>query len=257
MTSSRVGTRSMLHGAQRILVVVGLAVGVLSLGMGMFFYSQALSTLGRYTVLAEEIGSKPLPHQNLSDKGTGGPVLSAALPSNAVAWVSVTNTSIDLPVASGDRGLSWYLSHDLWGHETDLGCPFMDPHCLSADDRHVIVYGHHLSLTNAMFSPLYRCYQPGKFARLGPCVWKTSSGTITLAPLCSLSVRDDWPDIMRFTFADDESMRAWLGRIVTESTAKNPDSKRLLLGAHRVVTLVTCSSNFSGQPWRTLVLFVG
>lgn len=248
--------RSRHDWAHRIPAILTLVVGLFSLGMGMSAYHQALSSLGRYSVLASEIGTEPTSRQVSSGADHGNVNAPISLPLNAVAWVTVGNTPIDLPVAGGDRGTTWYLSHDLWNQESSLGCPFMDPRCASPEGRHVIVYGHHLSLTNAMFSPLYRCYQPNHFASLGTCTWRTPSGSVTLAPLCALSVRSDWQDIMRFSFTDEEDMRTWLGHIVKESTAQGPNASTLLSDAHRVVTLVTCSSNLSGQPWRTLVLFV-
>lgn len=233
---------------RKAVAVAVLAVGSVILLEGLRTLCEDLVTLSQYSSLQEELSGDPSPL--LSRYGD-----ESSIPKEAVAWVQVLGTPISLPVASGDRGFSWYLSHDLWDKPSELGCPFIDPRCQSADARHVIVYGHHLSMSTAMFSPLQLCYQQESFDMLEACLWRTTRESSYLEPLCSLSVECGWQDIMRFSFADDNDLREWLEHLMHESSACSPRALEQISAAHRVITLVTCSSNRSGQPLRTLVVF--
>lgn len=217
------------------------------LALGLSELSRYSSEQSRYERLAQDVSP--------DKRGEQAPDTSPEVPPGATAWVEVSGTGINLPVADGSRGASWYLTHDLWGNKSALGCPFIDSRCSSPYGPHVIVYGHHLAFTNYMFSPLHRCYQQRQFSRLGSCLWTTVKGSCILEPLCALSVDSSWPDILRFSFSSDEEFHAWLDAIIEASTARAPNARELSSGASRVITLVTCSSNRAGQPWRTLVLF--
>lgn len=234
------------HGSSVALVMV-LVAGCLLLSLGLGELLRDSSTHERYDSLAHSItGSQDA--EDIWDHWR-------RLPTGAVAWVEVEGTGISLPVADGSRGDTWYLTHDLWGNESALGCPFVDPRCMSPNNAHVMVYGHHLAFTSYMFSPLRLCFRQDRFAGLGRCWWTTSSGTCELAPLCSLSVDYRWQPIRRFSFADQDEFRAWLVSMVEASSARADDALERARDARRVVTLVTCSSIRPGQPWRTVVLF--
>lgn len=242
--------------ARFIASVIGFALGILVLIFAGSNFLKDLDTLDRYEQLAGEAGTDGDPSMpaNQTD-GSSGSLLSS-LPQEAVAWVTVEGANIDLPVASGAKGFTWYLSHDLWDRESQLGCPFLDPRCPSECATNVIAYGHHVTLTGAMFSPLHNCYRQQYFDRLEDCVWTTRTQTASLLPFCALSVDKDFQDIVRFSFTDQDEFHRWLLDISSVSTAHCPDVHDRVLHAERAVTLVTCSSNLSGQRWRTLVLFV-
>lgn len=240
-----------------LVLIAGMALFVL----GLWSCHQDMLSWERYRDLADT--NNGLPDTSSQDKygeDQCGGQMSDSIPTDgntdAIAWVRVYGTPIDLPVASGERGFTWYLHHDLWGNETELGCPFIDPRCPSEDASHVIVYGHHLSLTNLMFSSLHRCYLQNEFDKLGTCLWTTRKRQVSLTPLCSLSVDQDWEDIIRFTFSNEDDLHRWLLDILSHAPATAPKADLLATGSQQVVTLVTCSSEFSGRRLRTLVIFV-
>lgn len=237
----------------RILLMAMLAGGVGLLLMGLGELLNYETDQGRYANLAQEVTAHPSSEGLHSEEE---PHIFRNLPENAAAWVEVEGTDISLPVADGSRGDSWYLEHDLWDNRSELGCPFMDARCASPQDAHVMVYGHHLAFTNYMFSSLHLCYHQDHFLQLGDCCWTTREGTCSLKPLCALSVDSCWQDILRFSFSDKGELHDWLCSILNSSSARSKDAWALANGAQRIVTLVTCSSNRAGQPWRTLVLFV-
>lgn len=240
-----------------ITAAVMLVAGIGLLGLGIWQWYQATLSSERYEELARSFEEEPTAHQD-QGAGTASPqsyTSSVSFDDELVAWIKVGGTPIDLPVASGSHGLTWYLHHDLWGNASELGCPFLDPRCPSPENSHVLVYGHHISLGNAMFSPLHKCYEQGQFDCLSQSTWTTASGNTPLQPLCALRVDQDDPDIIRFSFGDEGEFRAWVLDITRKATAKVADAEQLAVRATRVITLVTCSSEIAGQRWRTLVLF--
>lgn len=178
-----------------------------------------------------------------------------AINPDVAAWVRVEGTDIDLPVmAPSDGDMSYYLQHDLWGNRALTGVPFLDHRC-RADGVHRLVYGHRLFL-GGQFSALQLAYQQGEFDGIGSCWWSTPScDTRRLAPFCALR-RDAWfADIQRFDPREDE-LGSWLLELAEGAEASSADCESLAGAARSVVTLVTCSSELSGQPWRTIVVFV-
>lgn len=237
----------------------GLAILLLGIGITLFFlgirelYRVRMSSL-RYERLADDYDGLPKDHS----EGDGSPDsddVTRFFEGDMVAWVTVDGIGVDLPVATGSHGFSWYLNHDLWGNESELGCPFLDPRCPSTEAPHVLVYGHHMSFTNVMFSPLHRCYRQDAFDTLGECTWTTTQGTTMMVPLCALSVDQDYADILRFSFRDDEDLRQWISNLVDQASARADNAHLMASRSTRILTLVTCSSEISGQRWRTLVLF--
>ena len=66
----------------------------------------------------------------------------------------------------------------------------------------------------------------------------------------------DFEDVQRFDFEGTDEFRLWLGAMCDRSTAKVVDAGKLASSASRAITLVTCSSDLTGQRDRTLVTFV-
>ena len=184
------------------------------------------------------------------------------------AWVSVQGTDIDLPVVAthSEDDQAWYLTHDLWGRSACSGTPFLDRRCDSACARHVCAYAHHMTSTSGMFSQLQEAYLQERFDGLGSLLWETPEGLAQAEPLCALRVDASWQDIQRFDWesagqgasrdqAETDVFRAWLEGIASQADALSPQASQMLARATRCVTLVTCSSDFAMQRWRTLALW--
>lgn len=175
---------------------------------------------------------------------------------DTVAWVRVEGTDIDLPVVCAQRKeADYYLNHDFWQRWALEGTPFLD-HRSCADGPHRLVYGHHLA-TGGQFSSLQKAHQPDVFAALGPCYWLTPTvGTTVLQPLLAERVESDYAPIQRFDLVSQDELSSWLRGLARDASARSGAWEQLCHDARSVVTLVTCSSDFSGQKWRTLVVFV-
>lgn len=235
------------------------AAGVLLLSAGVTLATLSLPTIleqGRAVAAYEELSDERAP--TTESGGVDWDGLLATNPSLA-AWCRVEGTSIDLPVcqATDDAPTHW-LTHDFWGENSPAGTPYVD-HRASPTSQHILCYGHHLTGVGGMFSDVYRCHEQDEFDRwlAGSLVWSTPDGTAThLRPLCASSQDMDHADIQRFEFDGTAGFRSWLHTILAQASATAPDADSLAGAASRAITLVTCSSDLSGQRERTLVTFV-
>lgn len=186
---------------------------------------------------------------------------------NVAAWVSVQGTDINLPIVAthSEDDQDWYLTHDLWGRTSCSGTPFLDRRCEGASARHVCAYAHHMTSTSGMFSQLQEAYLQERFDRLGPLKWETPEGLVQAEPLCALRVDASWQEIQRFDWGnagqdsrdqdDVADFRTWLEGIAAQADALSAQANQMLANAARCITLVTCSSDFAMQRWRTLALW--
>lgn len=186
---------------------------------------------------------------------------------NVVAWVSVQGTDINLPIVAtrSEDDQDWYLTHDLWGRTSCSGTPFLDRRCDGANVRHVCAYAHHMTSTSGMFSQLQETYLQERFDRLGSLMWETPEGLVRAEPLCALRVDASWQEIQRFDWGnagqdsrdqdDVADFRTWLEGIAAQADALSAQASQMLANAARCITLVTCSSDFAMQRWRTLALW--
>jgi len=240
---------------------MAMAAPLLAVALGLGLVAWALPTLVpdagsaiRYARLAEDVPSPAGPRRG--GDAQAGPDWES-LPSSCVAWLAVGGTSVDLPVAMAtDADPEYYLSHDLWGSPTGMGCPFVDHRCGSADASLVVCYGHRTYLAGSMFGDLSPCWRQESFDELGELEWSTpAGGTEVLVPLCAARVASDWHQELVGT-GEGGQLGAWTSSLLSEASAASRDARELAGGASRCVTLVTCSETTPGQPWRTLVAFV-
>lgn len=173
------------------------------------------------------------------------------------AWITVSGTPIDYPVALPDHDTpeDFYLDHDIDGTPRAAGCPYLDSRC-SAHGTHLLIYGHRIAGSDTMFGSLWNRYTPAAFKELGDAVWDTSvDGKLSFAPLCALRVPGTYAPIQRFAFEDADALCVWLEDVAGSATATAPDSRERIKAATRVLTLVTCAEGNGHSATRTLVLF--
>ena len=238
---------SSLAGAAEFTLAV-FALAALSVGLcfaipGASGFSEDIAVELRYAALAEE-----------TDKDKGA--TSHALPDGAAAWLTVEGTTIDYPVAQASaEAPEFYLSHDLWGNDASAGCPYLDYRCGVSATR-VLVYAHRMGTTGKQFSPIASSWRQGEFDKVGALVWATADGAESLRPLCALKVDKTYRLIQSFGEQPSEELRSWLAKLLADSNARAEDAARLVANAKKEITLVTCSSEQSGQRDRTLLVFV-
>lgn len=206
---------------------------------------------GDYATLAKQVHVKL---SAISSRAEGTP--SSALPEDAAAWLSVSGTTIDYPVAqASETDPNFYLSHDLWGEDSSSGCPYLDWRC-GPNSKRALVYAHRMGTTGRQFSPIADTWKQEKFDEIEELTWTSDSGTTRLQPLCALKVDKSYQRIQDFDEQTTEELRAWLRMLMSDSSARAQEQDRLINEAHRAITLVTCSSTQGGQRDRTLLVFV-
>ena len=266
---------------RRALGIGALVCGVVCMGVGLGSVMREAACARSYGDLAQATrldfaaGATSVPiasardaHADAARQGERDWGALREVNSAIAAWVSVQGTDIDLPIVAtrGEDDQDWYLTHDLWGRTSCSGTPFLDRRCDSANARHVCAYAHHMTSTSGMFSQLQEAYLQERFDRLGSLLWETPEGLVQAEPLCALRVDASWQEIQRFDWGsavrdgggqdDVADFRTWLEGIAAQADALSPQADQMLANATRCITLVTCSSDFAMQRWRTLALWI-
>lgn len=78
--------------------------------------------------------------------------------SDMIAWIQVPGTDVSHPVMAGSSDdPTYYLGHDWEGRDSFAGALFLDAECAGDLDAGAApIYGHHISGTTSMFTPLER-----------------------------------------------------------------------------------------------------
>lgn len=266
-----------LVSRRRAIGMGALACGAVCIGVGLGSVAHEAACSRSYGDLAQatRLGAAPSLAAATDSPASAGASRQARrdwgalheVNQSVAAWVSVQGTDIDLPVVAthSEDDQAWYLTHDLWGRSATSGTPFLDRRCDGASARHVCAYAHHMTSTSGMFSQLQEAYLQERFDRLGPLTWETPEVLVQAEPLCALRVDASWQEIQRFDWGnagqdtgdqdDVASFRTWLEGIAAQADALSPQADQMLAQVTRCITLVTCSSDFAMQRWRTLALW--
>lgn len=245
---------------QNTLLAVGVAAALVAAGVALWQWGDSR----RYEKAADELERALATVTEQATALDAGESPQAETPqaswpedlANAVAWLTVDGVGIDLPVAmQSAEDPDYWLRRDLWGSWSLVGCPFVDSRC-GLDGPHVAIYGHHISMTQAAFTPIYRAYEQQNFDKIGSAHLLTRDSSWDMVPLCALSVDEYYSPIQTFEFADTDALRSWVSRLAAQAQARSPTWELDAAACDKVLTLVTCSSDYSGQSGRTLVVFV-
>lgn len=265
---------------RKALGIGALACGAACMGVGLSSVMREAACARSYGDLAQATwldfaaGTTPAPvasasdaHADIARQGERDWGALRKVNSAIAAWVSVQGTDINLPIVAtrSEDDQDWYLTHDLWGRTSCSGTPFLDRRCEGANARHVCAYAHHMTSTSGMFSQLQEAYLQERFDRLGSLRWETPEVLVRAEPLCALRVDASWQEIQRFDWGnagkdsrdqdDVAGFRAWLEGIAAQADALSLQASQMLANAARCITLVTCSSDFAMQRWRTITLW--
>lgn len=248
MMATRATCKQRRHGVVDAVLVALAAIGI----------ATGMATITPH--IAGHIAYQTLSKQATPSEGDSDVGWDALREQNAemVAWLSVDGTDIDYPVVqvSSDKPSDWYLTHDFWGKNSLAGCPYLDIRS-AADGTHLLVYGHHLGLSNLMFSTISDVHHQNRFDSIGSARWNAMNGErADFKPAMAMSVDKSYKRIQKFDFDSISDLQSWLKSMKADASAVSPDLDAMIDGASRVLTLVTCSSPISGQRERTLVIFI-
>ena len=150
----------------------------------------------------------------------------------------------------------FYLAHDIDGNPSYMGAAFCDYRSTAAS-RHTVIYGHNLSGTGKMFSPLRTAWEQRTFQKIQGAELTTRTGSaVALKPLCAARIDASDQEIQRFDFQSTEDFTIWLREIVSRAEVETSKSNELTRRATSCVSLITCASVRPHQRERTLVIFV-
>lgn len=176
---------------------------------------------------------------------------------DVVAWLSVDKTPISVPVArpGAERPDDWYLAHDLNGKRDERGNPYLDNR--SDSQHHMLVYGHHILGSTALFGPIGEAYDPQSFRSIGLMRWYEADRPDRIfTPVMGMQVDQGFQTIQRFSFVGPKDMTAWLKELSGYASAFADAWEQIAVGARTALTLCTCSSRSIGGRERTLLIGV-
>lgn len=149
----------------------------------------------------------------------------------------------------------FYLTHASDGAVSFVGTPYIDVRT-TLDNKHILIYGHHIFPTSLAFSLLAHMYEKDQWNTLSNLYLKRAADeeTYLFFPYCSLKVHATFEDIQKFSFDSDDEFEEWLKKIAEQADICNTDfvGKKWI----QAVTLCTCSENRAGEEERTLIMFV-
>ncbi len=188
-----------------------------------------------------------------------------------VGWITVENTSISYPLLDpSQRSVEYYLSHDIWGNASSSGCivlaesssldaisssasSMMSGATTSALSNQLYVYGHHLSGTTLMFSELGNAWQAPSFSQIGRLhLFTPDAGEVIYEPSCAAHIYETDELYFQQTSSLDE-LNLWFSQVWEKADVTQGESCETITQS---ITLITCSSQLSGQPWRCAITFI-
>lgn len=175
-----------------------------------------------------------------------------AVNSDCVAWITISDTSIDYPVMHKPDSKDYYLHHDFYGNESKRGTLYLSEICNIDSSDNLIIYGHNMS-SGTMFAHLTRYKDKSYGTSHRYIVLETLSGVRKYELICALAMSaDDDSDFRFYDFSHansayeyDSYLTQCLNRACysTGVTAQYGD---------QLLTLVTCE--YSHENGRMLVV---
>lgn len=150
---------------------------------------------------------------------------------DAVGWLAMPGTDISHPIAQANDN-TFYLQHGFEGERSARGCVFMD--CgNSADDRHIVLYGHHMK-DGSMFGTL-PLYEDPAFYELHSDITLNVQGTLSRWKIFSVRVTDD--SLLPVKFSDNSEFEAFVIKITDDSKFDTGEDVSV---QDTILTLSTC-----------------
>lgn len=205
-----------------------------------------------------------------------------------IGWVTVPDTSIDLPIVQARADESaFYLTHDIYREWNFLGCPYLDAECETAglDSRCAMVYGHN-SADGSMFAD-FANYSDQAFAEAHSKILLQTPSTKRILQVAAISLVKGNDTGNKLRFDSDAEFSDWykdrikssffqLGSLesangasdgsayerskasdgsVCERSANNADknASEIIRAPDSVVAFCTCSYNLWPDDERTII----
>ena len=186
---------------------------------------------------------------------TAGLDLSACRAQNEdfAAWLTIPGTAVSYPVVRSDD-TAYYLNHLFTGKKSKLGCLFsLTTSDYEKPSQNIAIYGHHLSQSNAMFSPLIEYKDAAYYAEHSTVTLDGFFGRRSYRIFAVLNMKVSEWDPSTATF---HSSQAFLG-FVNRAREKALYSTGVEVEADdQLLTLITCDRSYGGVSGRLIVMAV-
>ena len=181
--------------------------------------------------------------------------LEACLTQNKdfVAWLSIPGTVISYPVVRSDDS-AYYLSHLFSGKKSKLGCLFS---LKSSDYRqpsqNIVIYGHHLSHSDAMFSTLIDYKQEAYYAEHSVITLDSIYGRRSYRIFAVLNMKvSDW-DPATTNFGSGKAFIQFVNRAKRKALFNTGVEVK---EDDHILTMITCDRSYGGASGRLIVMAV-
>lgn len=183
-----------------------------------------------------------VPEEELMDNPIDFASLQARNP-DIYAWITVPNTSINLPILQSGDDMDFYLEHNMDGDYSQYGEIYS--HQLNTkdfDDPVTVLYGHNFYGTDIMFTNLHNFEDAGFFAENSVFYIYTPHKVLTYQ---IVSVRETGNELIlsAHDFLDKNEQQKYFDTMVApiDGTGQVRSGVSLVGGESRIVQLSTCT----------------
>lgn len=166
------------------------------------------------------------------------------LNSDVIGWITISDTNVDYPVVKSHDNID-YLTQNVLKEASKAGAIFMDYRC-SANDRHIIIYGHNMSKSKIMFAQMTN-YSNRSFYdahRTFELTLGDKKYTYKVFAVYSVDLKDAMYTAVDREIATDELFVDYMNNTLASLSIFPVDTT--ISASDHVVTLSTCShTNYS------------
>lgn len=235
-----------------IVLIVSIVIFILAVVcIVLSFLSDKLPPVDQYYVSTTQNGT------SFEDTLADNPIDFAKLhETNAdiYAWIKISNTNVDYPILqSYTEDDNYYMRRDLNKNKSSAGSIYTQKkNSLDFSDPNTLIYGHHMQ-NGSMFSTLLK-FKDEDFFKKNRTIYIYTPGHILTYEIFAAYLYDDRHILNSFNFYDEEIFKRYLDSCLNpKSMVKNVLEGVSLTIEDRIVTLSTCPTWYSSEPFRYLV----
>lgn len=161
---------------------------------------------------------------------------------DVIGWISIPDATLSLPIVQAPASdPQKYLTHDVYGNWSYMGCPYLDADCAEAgleESPNAVIYGHNLGFGDeSMFATVARYSDQRFMEEHGTILLQTPKRKMRFQALSALCTDGGTPS-NRTSFEDQADLASWLAERMEESqtVCQRPPSD-----PRQILTLCTCS----------------
>ncbi|MCD8020814.1 MAG: class B sortase [Clostridiales bacterium] len=166
--------------------------------------------------------------------------LLADINTDIYAWIRISDTSIDYPIAQREGDDAYYLSHDMYQESRFAGCIYTEEaNSKDFTDPNTVIYGHNMR-NGSMFQNLHY-FEDATFFDEHPYVYIYTPEHVLVYEVFASYSYDNRHILNSFDFSDEEVYAQYLEDILNvRSMDKNIRDDVTVTTEDTIITLSTC-----------------